>query len=360
MRIALLGDIALFGKFGIHANPEVYDYFKEMADYLGQFDYVIGNLETPFSQKKKTYGGKSAHICANPSDIALLPYLHISHVNLANNHIFDFGKEGYKLTKQLLDENGIRYFGIDGKTECISSDTNRIAMHGYCCYSTNPLGMAKHGQNGVNPLNIEDVMKNINQFHKEGYFNIVSIHAGEEHINFPNYNHILMARKLASAGDYLYYGHHPHVLQGVEQINHSLIAYSLGNFCFDDIYTSKSKDPLIRMSENNKQSAILEVEIENNQIVSHAVTGIYMNTHRMELHVNEIADKVKTYSDFLASDRQTYLDTRETLLKNYIASRKKMRDLNWYLKRLNMNSIKMIMNGRHNTKMYNKNIIEQL
>ena len=360
MRIALLGDIALFGKFCLHAHPEVYDYFREVTDYLGRFDYVIGNLETPFSREKKSYGGKSAHICASPSDVALLSYLNISHVNLANNHIFDFGREGYELTKQLLDESGIRYFGTEDKTEFISSGTNQVALHGYCCYSTNPLGMAENGRKGVNPLDIETVMRKIDQFTKEGYFNVVSIHAGEEHVNFPNYNHILMARKLASAGDYLYYGHHPHVLQGIEQIKNSLVAYSLGNFCFDDVYTSRSKGPLVRLSENNKQSAILEVEFENNRIVSHAVTGIYMNQNRMDLHVHEIVDKIKTYSDFLESDRQVYLDTRAALLGDYIASRKKMRDLNWYLKRLNMNSIKMILNGRHNMKMYRKNVVGQL
>ena len=41
--------------------------------------------------------------------------------------------------------------------------------------------------------------------------------------------------------------HHPHVAQGIEMHKSSLIAYSLGNFCFDDVYTSVSKAPLVKL-----------------------------------------------------------------------------------------------------------------
>ncbi len=49
MKIALLGDIALFGKYNVNKNPDVYLYFEDVAKLLGKFDYVIGNLETPFA-----------------------------------------------------------------------------------------------------------------------------------------------------------------------------------------------------------------------------------------------------------------------------------------------------------------------
>lgn len=51
MKIALLGDIALFGKYDVNKNSDVYLYFEEVAKLLGKFDYVIGNLETPFAKK---------------------------------------------------------------------------------------------------------------------------------------------------------------------------------------------------------------------------------------------------------------------------------------------------------------------
>jgi hypothetical protein len=47
MRIALLGDIAFFGKYSVEENPGVYDYFREVAEYLRGFDHVVGNLKRP-------------------------------------------------------------------------------------------------------------------------------------------------------------------------------------------------------------------------------------------------------------------------------------------------------------------------
>lgn len=66
MKIALLGDIALFGRMSMTENEELHDYFLDISDYLSCFDYVVGNLETPFSIAKKTNGAKSAFICSNP------------------------------------------------------------------------------------------------------------------------------------------------------------------------------------------------------------------------------------------------------------------------------------------------------
>ena len=62
MKIALLGDIGLFGKYTLN-NSDIYDYFREVSNLLKQYDHVIGNLETPFCEENfKTYGSKSAYI----------------------------------------------------------------------------------------------------------------------------------------------------------------------------------------------------------------------------------------------------------------------------------------------------------
>ena len=51
MKIALLGDIALFGKYDVSINTNVYEYLEDVARFLSKFDYVIGNLEAPFTKK---------------------------------------------------------------------------------------------------------------------------------------------------------------------------------------------------------------------------------------------------------------------------------------------------------------------
>ena len=115
MKIALLGDIALFGRLSYKSSQDIDYYFEEVSSFLETMDYVVGNLETPFSVKKKTSGAKSAYIYSDVENIKILKSLHIKAVSLANNHMFDFGKEGYEVTKRLLNENGIEWFGTEGK-----------------------------------------------------------------------------------------------------------------------------------------------------------------------------------------------------------------------------------------------------
>lgn len=336
MRIALLGDVAFFGKNSINNNGKIFEYFKDIKKILSQYDYVIANLETPFGDGMDPYGYKSAYIHSDIQNAELLSYLEISIVNLANNHVYDYGKKSFELTKQVLDNHNIKYFGIEERQIFIENKHSKIVFSGYCCHSTNPLGIGKYGVNELDyPIIEENLIKNsIN-----GYSNILSIHAGMEHINFPSYDHINFARKLSEVVPYVYYGHHPHVLQGIEKYNNSLIAYSLGNFCFDDVYTNKSAKPLVKQSVNNKSSIILELEYENNNLVKHKVIPVYAGEHKMEIGSPEINKNLDIYSSKLNLNEQDYNKMRNELLSKIVQERNAKRDLQWYFKRLNLRTV---------------------
>ena len=61
MKIALLGDTALFGKFCLETGSP-YNYLKPIANILKEFDFVILNLETPFAYKSATPFAINQHI----------------------------------------------------------------------------------------------------------------------------------------------------------------------------------------------------------------------------------------------------------------------------------------------------------
>lgn len=360
MKIALLGDIAFFGKFSLKNNSNLYSYFEEVSKLLKSYDLVIGNLEPPFVTNQKEYGYKSAYIKSDPNNVELLKYLNVSIVNLANNHIYDYGFEGYELTKNILDKESISYFGVENKQLEIKFESNKLAIQGYCCYSTNPLGINITKQNGINELNYTEVHENLVKNIDKGFFNIIGFHCGQEHVNYPNFDHVLLGRKLAEKGSFVFYGHHPHVAQGVEIKNNSLLAYSLGNFCFDDVYTKKSKKPLIKQSDNNKESFILELTIENNSLVNHKIIPIFIGTKKIEIGSKSIKNKIIGYSEALLKTEQDYINFRSILLKEYIVNRKLMRNFNWYLKRLNYKSVFMILNSKKNSKKYFDNLKKYL
>lgn len=356
MKIALLGDIALYGRFSVENNLHLDHYFVDVEKLLAGMDHVIGNLETPFVDKHKKYGAKSAHICCTLPNVKVLKMLHVSAVGLANNHAYDYGRKAMEFTCKHLQDNNIPFFGIKGKQLLLQDASTKIAVSGFCCYSTNPMGM---GEDGVNIMNVKEVERQMKENQDKGFFNIVSIHAGQEHMNYPSYHSILFARKLSEMFDYVYYGHHPHVVQGMEKCNNSHIFYSLGNFCFDDVYTSKSKQPLVKLSDNNKTGMIVILEFEGNIVKNYDTIPFYMGEEKMEIR-KDLEPQFEKYSSALSMPKSEYVSMRRKMLDEYIRQRKEMRNLSWYLKRLNLNSFRMIRSAKNNAKAYQANVKKYL
>ena len=362
MKLALIGDIALFGKMSLDENPHIKNNLSEVAAFLGGFDYVVGNMETPFSLKKKAKGAKSAYLCSDIQNVEIIKYLGINAVSLANNHMFDYGHEGYETTKNVLTETGIDFFGAEGKELYLELNGNRFAFSGFCCYSTNPLQCVNCGEYGVNAYDIEKVKGVIERNHRNGFMNIVSVHAGIEHVNYPSIDHIRAARLLAGICPYIYYGHHPHVVQGVEVYRNSLIAHSLGNFCFDDVYNGISNTPLVSLSENNRTGMILDLTIQQNKIVDWKEQLIYIQEDGV-IRLIEDEETLLDYNSHLEKCEKNvdeYLLLRERIIENRIAERKKCRDSRWYLDRLRPRYARLLWNIHQNVKLYNKCVKAQI
>lgn len=364
MRIALLGDIALFGCFSINKNKDLSSNLKEIGKYLEGFDLVVGNLESPFSTQKKTYGAKSAYVCSDVENIGVLKWLNVNIVNLANNHMFDYGKEGYETTKKLLSEAGIQFFGTEGKTIDVDLNDNHLRFSGYCCYSTNPLMISEEqGGYGVNKYNVADVKDLMKTADDQGYLNIIAAHVGLEHVNYPSLDHVRAARQLADDCPYVYYGHHPHVVQGVEEYKGSLIAHSLGNFCFDDVYTSASKDePLVRLSDQNRTGMILELTIENNLIKDWKEQLIHIGNDGCISLINSYDDLIKPYNEGLKAceSNPEYEVARKGVINARLSERRSKRNIVWVLKRLRPRYIKLILDMRRNSKLYVANVTKYI
>lgn len=357
MKLAFLGDLGLFGNFSLENNPNLFEYFSSLSSELKKYDHVIANLETPFTLNDKVIGGKSAYLKSHPENVKILKYLNIDYVSLANNHIYDYGEKGYQDTLSCLRDNGIKFFGVDGLTEEIIDNQNALSLHGYCCYSTNGKGLIHNEKGVVNPLAYRTIEKYLESDQLEGKYSLMSIHWGQEHVHYPNWDHMQLVRGFSEKYNFLVHGHHPHVLQGIEKYNNSLIAYSLGNAIFDDVYTSKSKQPLVSLTPANRSTGILEVEFEHNTIRNWNFIPYVFSSEQLSFDVDSsFTDNMRLWSNSLTDNKEEYVQRRNDILSSYYESRKQKRDFSWYLKRMSLNSINLLYSGYLNKLKYKHNV----
>jgi poly-gamma-glutamate synthesis protein (capsule biosynthesis protein) len=107
--------------------------------------------------------------------------------------------------------------------------------------------------------NPSEIVEDVKKASKEVDTLIVSMHWGNEFIRKPSPQQVELGHAIIDAGAKLILGHHPHVLQGVEQYNDGIIAYSMGNFVFD-MWQRKMRESMI-FSCNISKDGIDDYEI---------------------------------------------------------------------------------------------------
>ncbi len=210
--------------------------FTKMANCLGGSDIVFGNLEVTHSdQGLNREKIESTEFRGFPESIPVLKKAGFNVVNFANNHSMEHGAEAFWETVSILKRNNILIAGVksdDGR--CIPVEivkkNNKVVLLSYSLRSEN------YYRKGDVPYALkeeESILEEVRYFIRSADILIVSLHWGEEFMDYPSPRQVLFAHKLVDEGARLIIGHHPHVLQGIEKYNGGVIAYSLGNFIFD-------------------------------------------------------------------------------------------------------------------------------
>lgn len=364
MKIALLGDIGLFGKFDINQNANLDYYFADYRKKLAECDFIIGNLEVPFSKDFKEFKPKSAVLGTSVENISTLKLLGVTHVNLANNHVGDFGEEGYELTKNNLKKAGIKFFGIEGIQSFIHHKSNKICLSGFCNMNTSPVYLygIDDKKRGINLADADTIEKTLTKSHDKGYLNILAFHTGLEHVHLPGKEDMLFCRYLAEKFDYILYGHHPHVVQGFEKHKNSNLFYSLGNFCFDDVYSKvDSVNPLVTMSEANKLGLIPILTIENNKVKGVELLWSYLDESKMSFLKNTDNPLIDMITSCLKGRSLNEIEEERVIaLNKYQNRRKSLRNINWYISRLNLRYAKLFIETKKNSRLYHRHYLSKV
>jgi poly-gamma-glutamate synthesis protein (capsule biosynthesis protein) len=242
IELVAVGDVML-GR-DVIAEPGV---FRAVTPWLRASDVAMGNLECvvtgdtrlwPAGSHDDLGGGKTGFaLHAPPRAAAHLRWAGFDILGLANNHALDLGSAGLAETASRLQAVGIASIGAGSDPEAALQatvhdiDGVRLAFLAFNAVSdgreAQVVGWTRAG------WDVEQVTAAVSAARDRADAVIVSVHWGYEYQTRVDPAQRVAADLLLRAGADLVIGHHPHVVQAFEMDGGRGVAYSLGNFVFD-------------------------------------------------------------------------------------------------------------------------------
>ncbi|WP_081707566.1 CapA family protein [Bacillus massiliigorillae] len=223
---------AYIGSLPDEAAKNGLPYFVEkFDDIFKKDDLTTVNLEGPLTNATQK-AVKKFRFKGDPSYAQILTLGGIESVNLANNHSYDYLQKGFDDTIATLEQNKIGYFGYDHQYVTTVKGV-KIGVLGY--------------EGWDDTLETRAIVEtNIKKLRDQGVqIVLVHFHWGDERHYVPNESQKSLAHFTIDSGADLVLGHHPHVLQGIEEYNGKFIVYSLGNFMFGGNKNPADKDTFV-------------------------------------------------------------------------------------------------------------------
>jgi poly-gamma-glutamate synthesis protein (capsule biosynthesis protein) len=257
VHLMAVGDLEMafgVGRRIVNVGPQV--PFAQVADYFATADLVVANLECSLSRNGAPWPRKQLHFGAPAQAADALAVGGVDVVSVANNHSLDFGPQAFLDTLARLDGAGVGHFGggadqAGAHTPLILERNDlRIAFLSYVTAFWGPYHFntraweATPTKWGIAIARADEIAADVTAARAVADVVVVSLHADGEYHHMPRRSMRRMADAAVGAGAALVLGSGPHVLQGYRAGDHTLIAYSLGNFVFPG-YTGRAKDSAI-------------------------------------------------------------------------------------------------------------------
>ena len=319
LTLSVVGDCTL-------GTDEYFDYDTSLNAYYENYgaDYFMANVKSIFSKDDLTIANfegtltesteredKQFAFKAPASYANILTAGFVEAVNTANNHSHDYGEESFNDTLKALDTANILHFGYD--------ETAVTEVKG-----------VKVGLVGIYELNDhlgreEQLKQNIAKVKQDGAQLIVVIfHWGNEKEEVPDENQKTLGHLAIDEGADLVCGHHPHVLQGIEEYKGKNIVYSLGNFCFGgNAYPSDMDTIIFQQTFTIDQNGVKDDNVTNIipcSISSDSDFNNYQPTPAEGEEATRIMQKIQKRSSWIkdgtVSDSETATESDEEYDEN--------------------------------------------
>jgi poly-gamma-glutamate capsule biosynthesis protein CapA/YwtB (metallophosphatase superfamily) len=212
--------------------------------YVELADYASVNMETQLSSTPLDERLPKSVTFYSPAEFAdLLEWAGFDYVALGNNHTWDYQAQGLASTFAALKETTLGYSGagFDERAARAPFVANiQGAPFAFLSYvgwaGTFSPHQAAEGDKGGAALGGSQVFAADLAAVPDETASVLQYHSGLEYSDDPALSERTRLREAIDNGADIAIGHHAHILQGIELYRNRLIAYSMGNFLFDQTY----------------------------------------------------------------------------------------------------------------------------
>jgi len=250
--LAFGGDVML-GRSVLTKADRLNDYgypLRRIKAQLNNPNIFFVNLESPFYHDCPR-GDSGMIFCSDFKMINSLKEGGVNIVSLSNNHVSNYGSEGFEETKNMLDGNAILW-AVSDKPQIKEVKGVTFGFLAFDLVSNKLkeeyIDLVRESDNKVDIL-------------------IVSVHWGNEYTYTPNTNQKSWAKDIVDSGADVIIGHHPHWVQEMDYIDQKPVFYSLGNLVFDQMW-----------SEETKKGELVFLTFEGKQLKSVQAKKVYIQS----------------------------------------------------------------------------------
>lgn len=294
--------LSFFGDF-VAVNPSKISFSDELQQLLIGSDVNVCNFEAPVEGGFKAFDREGPRVKQSAESPRFLIKNGFNVIQLANNHMCDYGQEGCKATidafKDVLTV-GAGDFDNAYKVGVIEVKGKKLGFLSFVHHEFGVLeGWEKAGTLGTAWICHEKVSQIIQQSKGMVDYLFVLPHAGIELVDAPLPEWRAIYRNFIDCGADAVIGTHPHVPQGWGFYKGKPICYSLGNFYFDAI---ENTNPYW------KKSLMAQIKIGDTDDVNLTIFNITVNEGKISIDESEQTKQHNEENCALLQDNQAYSD----------------------------------------------------
>lgn len=215
---------------------------QELITHMQEADVMCLNNEFTYSDGGSPMEGKAYTFRAMPERVKVLKELGVDVVKLANNHVYDYGKEALLDTFTTLEEADIRYMGAGRNLE-EAMEPVYVEVAGKTVAF---VAASRAEKNKMTPQATEDAPGILRCYDTELFKQVIAeananadfvlayVHWGTEYSYDLEEVQLTTGKEYLDVGADVIIGAHSHCLQGMEYYDGKPIIYSLGNYWFNE------------------------------------------------------------------------------------------------------------------------------